>query len=166
MIVYDMTLCLAKPGGVLTEREQKEFETGIESFNHQSVFMANPKKIELLGIDDNRIHIRLHSQNALPTPGRGLRSLTTILLKNSDCFQGRVTKGGQLFRILDAAVIRQPSDDTAVEPASVSDADFLKALIDYLISEKSSRPSGREKRAALEKMKQVAVESGFFTEER
>lgn len=162
---YDLVLCLARPGGALTEDERTAFQNGVEEFNRRSVFMANAKSLELLGFsDDNRIRIRLHSTNPLPTPGRGLRTLTTVLLNSSDRFRQRVTRGGQLFRILEAEARGPQPNGSAVDPASVSDADLVKALVDYLAAEKRSGAGWQEKRAAIQEMKKLAAEAGFFVD--
>jgi hypothetical protein len=160
---YDLTLSLAKPGSTLTEKAiSSELEKGVEEYNRRSLFMANPKKIELRKIADDYVELRLRSTNALATPGRGIRALTTILLQSSDYFKYCVTPGGQLFRVISISQ-PQPSERSLVDPAHVSDQEFLKALIDYFWEERSMPGASRkEKRSAIDEMKKLAAEVGII----
>jgi hypothetical protein len=50
-----------------------------------------------------------------------------------------------------------------VDPADVSDQEFLKALIDYFWEEKSMPGASRkEKRCAIDEMKKLAAEAGII----
>ena len=96
---YDLTLSLALPGPEFSAEDRRTLENGINSYNERSIYMNNPKHISLLEMGKNHIKIRLSSTQMLTTPGRGLRALTAILVKTPS-FEGRVTPGGQLFRVL------------------------------------------------------------------
>lgn len=155
---YEMTLSLARPGSAFTEEDRRTLEEGIAAYNEKSIYMANPKKLELLEMGNNYINLKLSSTQLLATPGRGLRTLTAILLENpSPCFRDRVTPGGQLFRVIS---INQPTvQQVEVNPSSISDADFLAALIHYVVDKKEGSTAGQLKRAALTEMKKLAVEA-------
>lgn len=155
---YELTLSMAKPGNPFTEEDRKALERAIADYNQRSVYMANPKQIHLLDVAESYINIRLFSQAALGIPGRGLRTLTTILLNDPlSRFADRVTPGGQLFRVIN---VKQPACESAlINPALISDADFVKAIIDYII-DRSTCP---KKEAALAEMKKLAVEAGIIS---
>lgn len=158
---YEMTLSLARPGAPLSEEDCLALEQGIAAYNAKSIYMANPKHIRLLETSDSYIRIELSSTQALNTPGRGLRTLTTILMNDSSSrFAERVTAGGQLFRVVD--IKQPPRENTEIDPASVSDIDFLKAILDYIMERKDSSTAAQKKRAAIEEMKRLAVESGII----
>ena len=155
---YEMTLSLARPGTPFSQEDRQFLEQAIAEYNGKSVYMANPKQINLLEVADSYIKIRLCSTQALTTPGRGLRTLTTILLNDSTSrFADRVTPGGQLFRVIN---INQPTcRDASIDPARISDIDFVKAVLDYIAEKKDGSSACQKKRAAMEEMKKLAVET-------
>lgn len=160
---YEMTLSLARPGAPFSTEDKQAIEQGIACYNEKTIYMANPKRIQLLEISDSYIRIELFSTQILTTPGRGLRTLTTILLNNpQSCFADRVTPGGQLFRVVS---IKQPTGgSTLLNPALISDVDFLKAIIDYIFVEKKTGLTvSQKKKAAMEEMKKLAVETGIIS---
>lgn len=159
--VYEMTLSLARPGAPLSDEDYLAIEKGITEYNARSVYMANPKKIKLLETADSYVKIELSSTQALTTPGRGLRTLTTILMgEPASRFAERVAPGGQLFRVI--SIKQPPRENAEIDPASVSDIDFLKAILDYIMERKDSSTAAQKKKAAMEEMKILAVESGII----
>lgn len=97
---YDLTLSLALPGPEFSAEDRRTLENGINSYNERSIYMNNPKHISLLEMGKNHIKIRLSSTQMLTTRPRPA---------GADChpgqnpsFEGRVTPGGQLFRVLHA----------------------------------------------------------------
>lgn len=159
---YEMTLSLAKPGTPFSEEDRRALENAITEYNDKSIYMANPKQIQLLEIADSYINIKLFSTQVLSTPGRGLRTLTTILLNSlSSHFTDRVTPGGQLFRVIS---IKKPAyESTMINPALISDFDFLRAIIDYIEKKKDGSTACQKKKAAMGEMKKLAVEAGIIS---
>jgi len=159
---YEMALSLARPGTPFSDEDRQALKQGIACYNEKSVYMANPKQIQLLEIADSYIHIRLLSTQILTTPGRGLRTLTTILLNDfRSRFADRVTPGGQLFRVIS---VKQPTGGSALmNPALISDVDFVKAIIDYLVERKDGSAACQKKKAAVKEMKKLAVEAGIIS---
>lgn len=158
---YDMTLSLARPGTPFSNKDRQALKQGIAGYNEKSVYMANPKLIQLLEIADSYIHIKLFSTQILTTPGRGLRTLTTILLNDPQSrFADRVTPGGQLFRVIS---VKQPTESTLINPALIPDADFFKAIFDYIMEKKDGSTACQRKKAAMEEMKKLAVEAGIIS---
>lgn len=158
---YEMTLSLARPGTPFSKEDRQSLDKAIAEYNERSIYMSNPKQISLLEVADSYINIRLFSTQILTTPGRGLRTLTTILLNDpTSCFAARVTPGGQLFRVI--SIKKQARESSLMNPALISDVDFLKAIIDYIMGKKDGSTACQKKKAAMEKMKELAVESGIF----
>ena len=156
---YDLTLSLALQGPEFSAEDRRTLENGINSYNERSIYMNNPKHISLLEMGKNHIKIRLSSTQMLTTPGRGLRALTAILVKTPS-FEGRVTPGGQLFRVLHA---ERPDDrGGAPEAAAISDAELVKALVDYLLERKDGSAASRKKKAAVEAMKRLAIDAAMI----
>lgn len=158
---YEMMLSLARPGTPFSNEDRQSLEKAVAEYNQKSIYMANPKQIHLLEVTESYINIRLLSTQALTAPGRGMRTLTTILLNDpTSRFADRVTPGGQLFRVIS---IKKPAcEGSLTNPAFVSDVDFLKAIIDYIMGKKDGSTACQKKKAAMEKMKELAVESGIF----
>ena len=141
---YDLTLSLALPGPEFSAEDRRTLENGINSYNERSIYMNNPKHISLLEMGKNHIKIRLSSTQMLTTPS----------------FEGRVTPGGQLFRVLHA---ERPDDrGGAPEAAAISDAELVKALVDYLLERKDGSAASRKKKAAVEAMKRLAIDAAMI----
>ncbi len=159
---YAMSLSLARPGSPFSRKDRLSLEKAIAIYNEKSAYMANPKQIDLLEVTDYYINIRLFSTQPLATPGRGLRALTTILLSEpASRFADRVTPGGQLFRVIS---VKQPEiENASMDPALISDADFLKAMIDYITARKDGSAACQKRKAAVEEMKKLAVEAGIIS---
>lgn len=162
--IYQLTLSLARPGAAFSEEDQLALQEGVKEYNLKSIYMTNPKKLEILGVGDSYIRLKLFSTQVLTTPGRGLRMLTTILINGSSRFKDRVTPGGQLFRVVG---IQWPAreENTLMDPELISDADFLKALIDYIIVEKKDNSTSvQRKKAAVQEMKKLAVDARIISD--
>ncbi len=159
---YLLTLALALPGPDFSEEDRRGLETGIADYNSKTLQMNNPKTIEIQEIGKNYIKLVLSSTQVLTTPGRGLRALTTSLIKDpSSCFKDRVTPGGQLFRVV-AAEQLDACDNDLMNPASISDGDLVKALVDYFSERKDGSAISRKKKIAVEEMKKLAVEASMI----
>lgn len=156
---YEMTLSMVSPGDPFGEEEQTTLAQAVETYNARSVYMGNPKAIELEEMTESCISLKLFSTQALSTPGRGLRLLTTLLLESpSSCFKKRVTPSGQLFRVI---AIKKPTEEAAQNPAAISDMELIKALLDYYDAKKDSSSAAKKKRAAMEEIKRIAVSVGM-----
>lgn len=159
---YLLTLALALPGPDFSEEDRRGLEGAVADYNSKTLQMNNPKKIEMQEIGKNYIKLVLSSTQALATPGKGLRSLTTSLIRDpSSCFKDRVTPGGQLFRVI-AAERLDASENNVIDPATISDGDLVKALVDYLTERRDGSSASRNKRAAVEMMKKLAVDASMI----
>lgn len=155
---YRLTLAFTDPEPITAE-EKRLLLAAIESYNQKSLLMNNPKQLKIVQMRENSLVVDLSSTQALSTPGRGLRTLTALLLK-SEAFQRRVGLNGHLFRTVK---IGQPShDSTEGGIDQISDLDFLKALLDYVYSKKDAS-TYRKKKIAFEEMKKLAISSGIIT---
>lgn len=151
---YQMTLATYSPGILpFSEEDRQILESAIETHNAESIFMNNPKHIQLLDLTDTCIYIKLTSAKALSTPGRGLGRFTALLLEHSR-FAQRVVSG-HVFRVI---AIQRPAEEKVKNPAAISDMELIKALLDYYDEKKDGSSAAKKKRAAIEEMKRLAVE--------
>lgn len=154
---YEMTLSMVSPGDPFGEEERTALVEAIETYNARSVYMGNPKMLELVEMTQSCIDVKMFSTQALSTPGRGLRLLTTLLLET--CFKKRVTPSGQLFRVI---ALKKPAEAAMQNPADISDLELIKALLDYYAEKKDSSSAAKRKRAAMEEIKRIAAEAGML----
>lgn len=163
---YELTLSLARPGDPFSEEDRLSLEQAVAEYNQRSSSMANPKTISSLSVWDSYIRLRLYSTVALATPGRGLRTLTTILVNRQDQrFGKRVTAGGQLFRVMkiDNIKAQAAGESAPIAPALISDVALIKALIDCHEERIDGSSESRRKRAAMTEIKKIALEAGILS---
>lgn len=159
---YLLTIALPSSGPDFSEEDRRGLEAGIADYNAKTLQMNNPKTIKLQEMGKNYIKLVLSSTQILTTPGRALRALTTNLIKDSSsCFKDRVTPGGQLFRVV-AVEQLDDCENGPVNPTSISDGDFVKALVDYLLERKDGSAASRKKKAAVEEMKKLAADAAML----
>ncbi len=139
------------------KNHEKYFMYCIEEYNESAKNARNKKKIDVIDIKDNHIDICLNSTADLTkAPGKALMHLTTLLLdKNStnyDDFFASNLYHNKLF------YTEQYS--TSKDLDKISDADFIKGLIDY-ISKPKSEISEKDK-STMSRIKFIALENGLI----
>ena len=118
--------------------------------------LKNSKMIEegSVIIQKQTIVFTLLSENELPSIGRALRFCSQRLLEITEISQLIVNK--KLFRTF----IPVTEDKQVMEVCdAVSDAEFVKAMVDYLTIPQSKQK--REIKEAVQKMKALALQSGL-----
>lgn len=133
-----------------------------EKSSHSSI---NPKHIGLgeRGEDDIQISkttliITLYTQEELNTPGKAIRLLSQLLITSEDPDNlSDLLSEKKLFRSFKAATtntLDQP--ERVIDISSFSDADLIKALIDYACN---TQDFSAKKRNAIDEMKKIAFEN-------
>ena len=168
---YQLGLALVKD---LDENEKGLDERGnfiksqIKIFNEKSLrSVFNPKHIGL-GENDEKdvlltrttLVVTLYSQEALNTPGKAMRLLSQLLVTSDkpDNLSDLVWNK-KLFRTFKVASAEDSGSQNIIDLSGISDAELIKALIDFVCDEKDF--SG-EKRSAMDQMKKLAVECGLL----
>ena len=162
---YTLSLSLASEVAPLNEADQEALRKGIEEYNNRSTYMANKKAIELLSIEDHEFRIKLWSASPLTVPGRAMRSLTAILLKDPDSrFAHRVLRG-QLLRVLKVTPDEEGSGGDTAQPnlAQISDTDLIVALLRYTEEKRDGSHRSQVQRDAMEAIKKIALDAGMIT---
>ena len=171
---YQLGLALVKD---LDENEKGLDERGnfiksqIKIFNEKSLrSVFNPKHIGL-GENDEKdvlltrttLVVTLYSQEALNTPGKAMRLLSQLLVTSDkpDNLSDLVWNK-KLFRTFKVASAEDSGSQNIIDLSGISDAELIKALIDFVCDEKDF--SG-EKRSAMDQMKKLAVECGLLRKE-
>lgn len=168
---YQLGLALVKD---LDENEKGLDERGnfiksqIKIFNEKSLrSVFNPKHIGL-GENDEKdvlltrttLVVTLYSQEALNTPGKAMRLLSQLLVTSDkpDNLSDLVWNK-KLFRTFKVASAEDSGSQNIIDLSGISDAELIKALIDFVCDEKDF---SREKRSAIDEMKKLAVECGLL----
>jgi len=161
----DLYLAAANPTLQLIDKKAvlKEAET---RYNAKSVHMQNSKSLEIISIDPilNCVHMTLTSELSLNSVGRAFRTFSTILINDlGDAdFKEQVTGSGALFKTV-IPDKEKPSKEPGSSTAEISDLDFVKGLMDYLVNKRDPDSTAyRKKRMAMEEMKKIARESGLI----
>lgn len=138
----------------------------IKIFNEKSLHsLVNPKHIGLgeNGEDDIQISkttliITLYTQEELNTPGKAIRLLSQLLITSEepDNFSDLLSekKLFRSFKVATIGILEQPK--RIVDISSFSDADLIKALVDFACN---SQDFSARKRNAIDEMKKIAVEN-------
>lgn len=151
----------------LDERENF-IKSQIKIFNEKSLrSVFNPKHIGL-GENDEKdvlltrttLVVTLYSQEALNTPGKAMRLLSQLLVTSDkpDNLSDLVWNK-KLFRTFKVASAEDSGSQNIIDLSGISDAELIKALIDFVCDEKDF---SREKRSAIDEMKKLAVECGLL----
>lgn len=150
-----------KPQNFSFKSHEAYFIYCVEKYNKAAKNARNKKRIDVLNINDDNIEIRLNSNADLTkAPGRALMYLTTLLLRNDtedkeetnfDDFFANNLYYNKLFHTEQYSVSKNIQE--------LSDADFIKGLIDY-ISKPKSEVSEKDK-STMNRIKLIALENGL-----
>lgn len=165
---YTIQLTLANPSPTITLLEKQEvLDKAIQDYNHRTFQMQNPKRIEKLSLKETVLTIRLESALPLSSLGRALRTFSIILIKEykDPDFIAQITSNGQLFATLHSCEnTPEKNREGEIDVKSVDDLDIIKAMLDYIYKKRDADSTiYRQKRAAMNQIKQIAIESGIFT---
>ncbi len=131
-------------------------------FNESSEHMRNPKKITKYEVISSSVLVLIvESECALESVGRALRGWTAELIKGNEEFFSRYsTRSGSLLKYYNQKLI---SSKPSLSVEEVSDADFLKALVEYFLGNKDiNSTSYRRKRDSIREMKKIALEADII----
>ena len=118
----------------------------------------NKKTISDIKVYENYITLNLSSEAYLDSVGRALRGYTCLVLENNEALLACTTPSGSLFKYSLIA-----DNKEAEEEIKISDSELIKALIDYVTSNRDTNSTiYRRKRNAIEKMKNIAIEAGLI----
>ena len=164
--LYTLELKLAKqtPDVDLVNYES-EIESVMKDYNETSARSYNKKALELCKLDKNSIIVRLNSQVKLATAGKALKYFSQCLIVRIPTLGANITSGGQLFRIKElGSVISEDEDpDIQMRAREVEDAALINALVNYVCKKRDPDTSAYlKKQRAIEKMKQLALQSGLL----
>lgn len=161
MIEYIAELHLSDPGLAFSEKEKGLLQKAAEDFNLRTMEMANPKTIGIEEITPHSLKIKLLSTLPLKSVGRALRFYTNLLIQRQE-FADRMTSTG-LFRTTLLGETVKDREVPSPPPEQISDLALLQALQRYLFERKDGGSKAyRQKRAAIEKMKELAKDSGIL----
>lgn len=155
--IYEIELCLAASQPSLNMEEKKGvIQSAAVEFNSRSSRMSNRKTITIKTVSKESFVVSLESDLPLETPGRALKMLSMLLLKDP-AFSNAVTSSGQLFRTVQAPKAgsggQEPNKD------GISDLDAVKALMDYVYRAKNTNKAVYQRqRSAMEKIKAIILE--------
>lgn len=154
--IYEIELFLAATQLSLNMEEKRGvIQTAVLGFNSRCNRMANKKNITLKDVSKDSFVVCLESDLPLEYPGRALKTLSMLLLKEPD-FANAVTSSGQLFR-----TVQKPkaSSDGQGSVDGISDLDAVILLMRYVYSAKENNKAVYLKqRNAMEKIKAIILE--------
>ncbi len=150
------------------EYSVKEFIVSkIQEFsNMSSNSIRNSKYVDMdsVKIMKDSISFTLHSENELPVVGKCVRLLSQLLL--SEKYFGDILLNNKLFKtyIPTEKVDEETGEVEMIDVSSkISDSDFVKTLIDYLLT--PQYPYTKEKNEisnGIKEMKAIAVKTGLI----
>lgn len=155
---YNLRLRFANPNQKGSFKEHQEyFRHCVCEYNNAAQNARNKKKIEIVNINENHIDILLYSNADLTkAPGRALMHLTALLIKEEiagfDNYFKNHLYHNKLFYTEQISVTKNFE--------TVSDAEFVKRLIDY-ISKPKSEISVKDK-STMNRIKLIAFENGLI----
>lgn len=138
----------------------------IRIFNEKSSHsLVNPKHIGLgekgednIQIARTTLIITLYTQEELNTPGKAIRLLSQLLITSEDIDNlSDLLLEKKLFRSFKVAttnILNQPKKP--IDISAFSDADLIKALIDFACN---SQDFSAKKRNAIDEIKKIAIEN-------
>lgn len=158
---YTLRLQFARPNQEGSFLEHKDFFLScVRQYNDDAQVARNHKKIEIIAIESNHIDINLYSNADLTkAPGRALMHLTKLLLNDKiagfDNYYQIHLYHKKLF------LTEQISISKNYE--SLSDAEFVKCLIDYICKPKSEITE--KDKSTMNRIKLIALENGLIWKE-
>lgn len=155
--IYEIELCLAAAQLSLNMKEKKGvIQNAVVEFNSRCNRMSNKKTITLKTVSKDSFVVCLESDLPLETPGRALKTLSMLLLKEPD-FANAVTSSGQLFRTVQKP--KASSEGQGSIKYGISDLDAVKILMDYVYSAKDKNKAvNLKQRDAMERIKAIILE--------
>lgn len=156
--IYNLRLRFANPNQIGSFKEHQEyFIDCINDYNNAAQIARNTKRIDIIHINDNHIDICLYSNADLTkAPGRALMHLTTLLLSedniNFDNYFANHLYHNKLFYTEQISISKNFE--------ALSDAEFIKGLIDY-ISKPKSEISEKDK-STMNRIKLIALENDLI----
>lgn len=142
-------------------------KTKIQEFSSMSMNSVRNRKyvdIDSIQISKDTISFVLYSENELPVVGKCIRLLSQLLLSEQYFVDLLLNK--KLFKTyIPTQVVDEETGTVQVVDVSdsISDAEFVKALIDYLLM--SKYPYSQEKNDmnnGIKEMKSIAVKAGII----
>lgn len=112
----------------------------IKMCNQGVTYIRDSKKIELIEIQPNQIHLILHCKTPLVNASRSLSALSRELLKkNPNAFTDSIYNK-TLFSV------QLINEDHSFSDESISDPELIKAIVDLLYTYTATTPTDVEKR--------------------
>jgi hypothetical protein len=121
---YRILVQFAKSSATFIPQVKEAVSEAVTYFNSRSAIARNPKRIKAYSYldDDQTLLIELESSEALPTPSKGLRLLSTYLVQST--FLGdQFLAGKQLFKM---ALL---TDKTDVEIQKIDGAELIAKVV-------------------------------------
>ena len=121
-----------------------------------------PKNVTISDMGKISFHVRLTSRTELKVPGRALRTFSVNLVRHP-AFHNLLWNG-HLFKTSPTASLEEaPEQEDSIDPETISDTEFLQALVAYFLR-KTDPDSAvyRKKRDAVLLMKKIALEAGMI----
>lgn len=164
---YTIQLAFATPNPTITFTDKVDIiDNAIVEYNNRTFQMQNPKEIEKIALEPSILTLKLKSTLPLTSLGRALRTFSTILIKEyqDPDFIAQIASNGQLFTTVHSSEnSNQAISNNAIDINMIDDLEIVKALLDYLYKKRDSNSTVyRQKRAAMNKIKQIAVDSGIY----
>lgn len=139
------------------------FRRCVERYNAKSELSTiNKKKIEIISVNDKNIQIKLFCETNLEkAPGRALIMLSNMLVTKErgyeneyDSFFEENLFHGKLF------TIHEIKNDMMNNRIEITDADIVKALVDYIATPKHT--ISEQKKQAFEEIKRIVIENNMI----
>jgi hypothetical protein len=169
--IYNIQLTFANPSPTITFIDKEDvIDRAIKDYNNRTFQMQNPKKIEKTAIERSVLSIKLESALPLNSLGRALRTFSIIIIKEYEDpdFIAQITSNGQLFTTVHSSENTDKIvSDNQIDINDIDDLEIIKALLDYIYKKRDSNSTiYRQKKAAMNKIKQIAVDSGIYTKNK
>lgn len=140
------------------EKEYKDtIEKYIEVFNDISKNSANRKEVTIVEVYREYFIIKIDSDYEITAVGRALRPFSKLIVE-SHKFDDYI-KYSKLFSTFPLVNTSVVSDDIVDPETTISDAELIKALVDYTCSKTEN--NYKKKRIAMTKIKKIALEAGI-----
>lgn len=159
----DFTRDKTSSNGSVKDYIKKSFD----EFSDQCKNSINNSKYidsETIKISKNSITFTLVSEKELASPGKSLKQLSKMLLE--DPYFEKLKVNGKLFKTYATVEVADEENGKtqSIDVANIiTDVDLVKALVDYLVEPQHPyTPERHAKRAAVDKMKVLAIQSGLL----
>lgn len=165
--IYNIQLTFANPSPTITFVDKEDvINKAIKDYNNRTFQMQNPKKIEKISLDKSILSIKLESALPLNSLGRALKTFSTIIIKEykDPEFIAQITSNGQLFTTVHSSKnTGEIISNNKIDISNIDDLEIIKSLLDYIYKKKDSNSTiYRQKKAAMNKIKEIAVDSGIY----